>query len=259
MDFDRHCTEIVTQTGLLRASLPGVDQRAPVPSCPGWDVNALLRHVGEAHRWIGATVAVPSDTPPPQDAVRQVTGHTDTDPVALGDWLADGAEQLAATLRRAGPDGPAWTPIPDGLATATFHARRMAHETVMHRADAQLVIGAEFDLADDVAADGIDEWCELGSLPMMFDVHPEQRELLGPGRTILLDGGEGGRWMMDMTGARLDFGRTTGDETATTTVRGPVTDLLLMIFRRKAPGDLDVTVEGDSDLLRFWLDRVSFA
>ncbi len=90
MHFDDHCDGIVSQAALLRDALPGADLRAPVPSCPGWDLNALVRHVGEAHRWIEATVAVPADTPPPQDAVRQVADldvTTDGDADLLTFWL----------------------------------------------------------------------------------------------------------------------------------------------------------------------------
>ena len=29
----------------------------PVPSCPDWDVTALLRHVGKIHRWVAQVIA----------------------------------------------------------------------------------------------------------------------------------------------------------------------------------------------------------
>ncbi len=47
-----------------------------------------------------------------------------------------------------------------------------------------MAIGAEFTLDEEVALDALDEWMELGSLPMHFAVHPWMRELLGPGRTL---------------------------------------------------------------------------
>ncbi len=74
---------------------------------------------------------------------------------------------MADTLRGAGPDARLWTPVPGG--TTKFYARRFAHETVIHRADATLAIGAEFTLDEEVA---LDKWMELGSLPMHFEVHP---------------------------------------------------------------------------------------
>jgi hypothetical protein len=91
---------------------------------------------------------------------------------------------LADALRAAGPDCALWTPVLGG--NAAFYARRFTHETAIHRADAVLALGRSFMLEPDIAVDGIDEWLELGSLPMHFDIHPWMRELLGPGRTIAL-------------------------------------------------------------------------
>ena len=70
-----------------------------------------------------------------------------------------------------------WTPVPgyDG----DFWPRRFAHEALVHRADAALALGVPFAAEADVAADAIDEWMELGSLPMMLDAEPALRELLG--------------------------------------------------------------------------------
>ena len=74
-------------------------------------------------------------------------------------WLAEGAERLAETLREAGPGTPLWTPVPGGI--TDFYARRFTHETLIHRADATLAIGAEYKADTDVALDAIDEWMEL--------------------------------------------------------------------------------------------------
>ena len=49
--FDRHCVEIVTQTSLLTDHLAGADLTVPVPTCPGWNVSQLARHVDRGQRW----------------------------------------------------------------------------------------------------------------------------------------------------------------------------------------------------------------
>jgi Mycothiol maleylpyruvate isomerase N-terminal domain len=64
----------------------------------------------------------------------------------VGPWLVEGAARLADTLRGAGPDAKLWTPVPGG--STKFYARRFAHETVIHRADATLAVGAEFTVED---------------------------------------------------------------------------------------------------------------
>ena len=44
------------------------------------------------------------------------------------------------------------------LAPASFWARRQSHETMVHRADAELAVGRDVVLDAGLAADGIDEW-----------------------------------------------------------------------------------------------------
>ncbi|MCE3553582.1 maleylpyruvate isomerase N-terminal domain-containing protein, partial [Pseudonocardia sp. RS11V-5] len=74
MDFDRHCTEIVTQTDLLVRDAGDADLRAPVPSCPGWTLGALVRHVDGGHRWAEAIVRTRATELPDDTIVRDVLG-----------------------------------------------------------------------------------------------------------------------------------------------------------------------------------------
>lgn len=56
LDYARYCGEIVEQTELLVDSLAGQDMTTPVPSCPGWNVGQLARHIGYGHRWASEAV-----------------------------------------------------------------------------------------------------------------------------------------------------------------------------------------------------------
>ncbi len=261
MHYDRYCAEIVAQAELLRATIAGADLTVPVPSCPGWGIRQLVRHLGGAHRWVETTVRTRATEPPPDDEVRDVARVTDEDPAALGAWLVEGAERLAGTLRAAGPDARVWTPIPRGVPAAAFHARRMAHETLVHRADATLALDRAFTADPCVVADALDEWMTLGSIPELLDVHPRQRELLGAGRTLgfhATDAPSGGAadWLVDLTGEAITWRRA--HEGGAVTVHGPLTDLLLVIYRRLPVAGADVEVIGDRGLLDFWLERVAF-
>ncbi|AIJ21138.1 maleylpyruvate isomerase family mycothiol-dependent enzyme [Amycolatopsis methanolica] len=249
MDFDRHCIEIVTQTELLTADTAGADLRAPVPSCPGWTLGMLLRHIGGGHRWAEEIVRTRSLEYLPDDQLRKLDGDDTGDVPAH--WLLEGARRLAETLRAAGPDAPAWAPFDFGR--AAFLARRFAFETVVHRADACLAAGAEFTVADDVAGAAIDEWMELDVLPQHFETDPRKRELLGPARTIAWRAPEAS-WFVDLTGDVIRWRR--GPAGAAVTVCGSLTDLLLLVYRRRPPEGLTVT--GDASLLGFWLDHVAF-
>ncbi|MFD9667488.1 maleylpyruvate isomerase family mycothiol-dependent enzyme [Rhodococcus sp. NPDC059968] len=258
--FDRYCSEIVTQTALLAATIEGADMTVPVPSCPGWNVGQLVRHLGGAQRWAEETVRTQATEPVPNEHFRDLSPYANEDPAVLVPWLVDGGARLADTLRSAGPDAAVRTePVPDG--TATFYARRFTHETLVHRSDATLALGAEFTVDEDVAVDAVDEWMWLGALPMHFDFHPWMRELLGPGRTLHFHATDTApeaeaEWVVDLTGDALDWRRA--HEKSAVAVRGPLTDLLLVIYKRRDPRGPGIEILGDAALLDFWLDRVSF-
>ncbi|MEV7011034.1 maleylpyruvate isomerase family mycothiol-dependent enzyme [Streptosporangium sp. NPDC051022] len=259
LSYDRHCAEIVAQTDLLRSRIEGADLTVPVPSCPGWNVGQLLRHLGGGHRWIEEIVRTRATRPLPDESFRDLSAYTDEDPAVLGPWLAEGAARLADTLRAAGPGAPVWTPIPGE--TSMFLARRFAHETVVHRADATLALGKEFTVEEEVALDALDEWMELGALPQILDVHPEKRALFGPGRTLHLHATDTApetkaEWLVDLTGETVVWRRA--HEKATVAVRGPLTDLLLIVYRRRPARGEGIQIFGDEGLLDFWLERVGF-
>lgn len=256
MEFERHCALIVEQAEVLAGHLTaGKELGTAVPSCPGWNVGQLVRHVGGAHR--EATVVARTGEAPPDDEFRDPThwyadpsDRTDDAGHELKEWIVDGARELADALRAAGPDVPIKMPIDNP--TTRFTARRMAHETVMHRADAALALGVPFELEPEVAADGIDEWMELGALPFHFEVHPWMRELLAPGRTLKYAAPEQS-WVVDLTGDAIRWRHS--DEPTAVTVRGPVTNLLLQLYKRS---DDNTEVEGDKALLDYYRERVSF-
>jgi uncharacterized protein (TIGR03083 family) len=251
--FDRHCAEIVTQTSLLVDHLAGADPTVPVPTCPGWNVSQLARHIDGGQRWARDIVATRASAPPSDVALRDLSGATNDDADELSASLTEAAAALKATLTDAGPDAQMWCPV-DGGGSA-FYARRFAYETAMHRADAALALGVTYALDPDVAADAVDEWLELGCLPFHFEVHPWMRELLAPGRTIGLHATDtDAHWLLDLTGDVIAWRRA--DERTAAEIRGPVTDLLLAIYRRRPVCRLDVT--GDGTLVDFWLERVAF-
>ncbi|MGY1591002.1 maleylpyruvate isomerase family mycothiol-dependent enzyme [Geodermatophilus sp. SYSU D00708] len=256
LGFERHCAEIVTQTRLLRGLLAdGADPATPVPSCPGWTIGALVRHLGGGQRWAETVVATRASGPPPDGFFRDVVRDAEPPAAELAGELA-AAEPLADALRAAGPDAAVWTPT--GSGAMRFWARRFAFETVVHRADATLAAGEPFSLDPDVAVDAVDEWLELGSLPQMLEFHPERRGLLGPGRTVHLHAIDtpGAEWVADLTGAHQAWRRA--HERSAVAVRGPVADLLLLVYGRRRVDDGGLEVLGDRGLLDEWLAGVPF-
>ena len=251
--FAWHCNEIEAQADLFADHLGGADLSAPVASCPGWTLVQLARHVDGGLRWARDIVASRADTPPPDTALRDLSAAPDGDVDHAGTAIRSAATELAATLREAGPAAQMWCPVPGG--GAAFFARRFAHETAMHRADAALALGIDYVIPAFLAVDGVEEWLELGCMPFHFDVHPWMRELLGPGRTIGLHATDtADDWVLDFTGDALAWRR--GPEATAAELRGAVTDLLLVLYRRRPV--TTVEVRGDADLVDFWMERVAF-
>ncbi|GGX72092.1 hypothetical protein GCM10010324_16670 [Streptomyces hiroshimensis] len=266
LSHDRYCSEILRQTELLRGALgEGADASVTVPTCPEWTLGQLLLHVGQAHRM--ATTLVREQVKefvPPAGAGHGVPtpapGQPSADDLpALTAWLAEGAEALVAVLREAGTDSPVWTFSEDQR--SAFWARRMTHETLMHRADALGALGLPFTAEPETAADCLDEWLDILTFPAAVAFKPRLAELPGPGRTVHLHATDtpaelNAEWFIDLTGEGVTWRRA--HEKAAVAVRGPVTDVLSVLFRR-LPADTDrIEVLGDRGLLDFWLERAVF-
>ncbi|MER7481154.1 maleylpyruvate isomerase family mycothiol-dependent enzyme [Streptomyces sp. NPDC126510] len=140
-----------TEGRLLAAAAEEAGTDAKVPTCPEWQVRDLLRHTGAVHRWAAAVVAERLTEPrPPAEP-------TDLDGGELVAWYRAGHRDLVDTLAGASPDVEcfAFLPAPSPLA---FWARRQAHETAVHRVDAESARGgAPAPVAPEFATDGIDE------------------------------------------------------------------------------------------------------
>ncbi|MEU9185020.1 maleylpyruvate isomerase family mycothiol-dependent enzyme [Streptomyces sp. NPDC048484] len=267
LGHDRYCDEVVGQTALLRSHLVGADLTATVPTCPDWTLWELAVHVGGAHRWSEHIVRTRATGDVP---VEDVPGGRpqDGDPAALDAWLAEGAERAAETFRAAGANTPAWSWAWEH--TAGFWARRMAHETVIHRADAAGTTGVTFEVDQDLAADAIEEWLQI--VHFAREEYPDDatRELRGAGRSIHLhatdtpttdtttdtDPGLETEWLIEFGDKGIDWRH--GHEKANVALRGPLTDVLLAFYRRLPPDGGRLEVLGEREVLDFWLERASF-
>jgi uncharacterized protein (TIGR03083 family) len=257
LSTDRYLRALSAQSTLFAEALAGVDLQTPVPTCPGWTLHRLAEHLGQAHRWATAIVTQASVLPP--DPRELALGSAPEDPEGLGVWFREGAGELVDAIQVADPQSPVWSWADDH--SAGFWARRMAHETSVHRADAVLALGREFTLEPDLAADAISEWLGLLSLPQAVQRRPELAELRGEGQILHLHStdpglGEAGEWIVRRTpsGPIWEHGHAKGD----VAVRGPVVDLLLVMMRRVAPLAAPITVLGDAGVLEHWLEHTRF-
>lgn len=138
---------------LLADAAKQAGEHAPVPTCPGWTTGDLVRHTSTFHRWAARIVAEPLPGPVPEDPMPQEPTGPDLLP-----WFRDGHGTLVRTLRAADPGLDCWVFLPGAPSPLTFWARRQAHETAVHRVDAEAARGGELSPLDaDFATDGIDE------------------------------------------------------------------------------------------------------
>lgn len=217
---------------------------APVPTCPGWDADDLLWHLGEV-QWFWATIvrdAVDADaalkTKPPRPANRP----------GLEEFYRSASRELGAALAITPPDTAAWTWADDK--TVGFIRRRQAHEALIHRLDAELTAGERSGMDPLLSADGIDEVIRImygGNLPAWGKLDTDGRTL----RIRAIDTGDS--WLVTLgrfTGTDPDDQRAydqAGIEAADTdsgaragaTVTAAAADLDCWLWRRPAHGAIE--------------------
>ena len=168
------------------------DLTAPVPSCPGWSVEDLVRHVGFVylHKVECMRQGRAPEPWPPEEA-------ESVEPLAV---LDDAWHRLRARLLATPPWSPTYTWYePDQ--TVGFWVRRMAQETVIHRIDAELALATAVQpVPDDLAVDGVDEvlvvFLEYASKLWCDDFGAD---LAGAdGRPVLVAAGDAG-WLVRAT------------------------------------------------------------
>jgi uncharacterized protein (TIGR03083 family) len=253
----RYAAEIEASTAGLAEIVAEYDQSLPIPTCPDWTLRQLVTHVGRAHRWAAEITRTRSEVFIPFREVPD--GKLPEDRAGQLAWLQAGAARIVDAVREAGSD-LVWSFT--GPAPAGFWIRRMAHETLVHRADAQLAAGAEPEpvIEAEVAADAIDEWLMLVTGGFLGTVG-EQATALPAGAGLHIhatdDGlGDRGEWMIrhGAGGLTVEPGHGKGDAALT----GPVASLLLVLMRRRPVSDPAVTVYGDSAVVDGWLASTAF-
>ena len=249
LDHDWFCERAEKEISTLAAVVADApDIAVDVPSCPGWTVGDLAQHAGTIHRWATTIVGT--------EAARRVpfpeVGPSRESADGLAQWLAAGATPLLTALRAAGPLTPVWSWGPGR--TSGWWARRMLHETTVHRADAELALGSDDPVIDPlVAADGIDEF--LFNLPSARRPYPHLASLPTGASLHLHATDTDGEWLIRFTDSGIDWQR--GHEKATTAVRGPVTSLLLFTYGRRPVSDPQLTSFGDDSIPALWQEKTT--
>src|SRR5680860_541250 len=123
----------------------------PVRSCPDWNADDLLWHLGEV-QWFWGTIVREKVTGPQAEELKpsRPAGRD-----ALFNFYERASHDLAEALTAATPEAHAWTWSEDQ--TVAFIRRRQAHEALIHRIDAELTAGNRTPMDAHLSADGVDE------------------------------------------------------------------------------------------------------
>jgi uncharacterized protein (TIGR03083 family) len=159
LDYFAH---IRRESARFAGCLATADRSARVPTCPDWDAADLLWHLTEVQLFWGAIVrerlsdpdAAEAAKPERPDDFRALLTLFDQATVALLDALASTPGRTEV-----------WTWAGDH--SVDFVLRRQAHEALIHRLDAELVVGDPTLVDRDLASDGVDE-----ALTIMFGEVP---------------------------------------------------------------------------------------
>jgi uncharacterized protein (TIGR03083 family) len=253
MEIAEHIEALCRQGERLADAADRAGLEATVPPCPSWLVKDLLRHTGYIHRWAAQHITEGPesviDGPPEADILR--AGAPDPE---LLDWFRAGHAALVETLTTADPALECATLMPAPSALA-FWARRQAHETAIHRADAESASGTVPEYAPDFAVDGIDE------LIMGFG----RRRKYQPGadgddgRLRVLAADTGDAWLIEAHEGRMRPQREAaadGPDGPGCTVTGPASGIYLFLWNRLDAGRAGVTVAGNAGLLASWKSGV---
>ena len=155
MDVDQHIDRIRADGEALAEAAAAGPLDVPVPGCPGWDVEALLRHIGDVHRWAAMIVRERLAERPQRD-FEGPAGREE-----LLAWYRDGCAALIDTLQarrprrtRSGSGDLHRTRSPSGLA-----ARRTRLPSTGATPSPRAVRSQPLTVVD--ALDALDEWFGL--------------------------------------------------------------------------------------------------
>jgi len=232
---------VPTSSAALVASATAAGLDTPVPTCPGWTAEALVRHTGSVLRYVGKVVE--AGGPVNAKALPKAPAGA-----LVVQWFEEMAAGTVASLAARDPDDELWNwagqpPV------AAFWQRRMAHELAMHAADAALTAGQQPEIEPGLAADGIDELLTI-MLPVKVDAGGT--DLAGIGSLHVHCTDTEGEWLVAPRGGGVEVTRAHAKGDAA--LRGTAGDLLLRLCHRGGGGE----VVGDPSVLTTFSERFRF-
>ena len=236
-DTDAYIAATEREGAAVSAVAATADLDVPVPSCPRWSLQKLVGHLGWVYNWVSEHIEQRSATMLNRDAVPRPPQGKD-----VTEWYAGAHARVLAALRDIDPAEEIWGWA--GINTGAFWHRRLAHESLIHRWDAENAVGEPGPLDSDLAADGVDELVDV-VLPVQVGL---TKDPLPVGSLHLHRTDGDGEWL-----CRIEEGRLVAERVharGDVAVRGSGEELDLLLWERLALDGLEVL--GDRDVLAAW-------
>ena len=159
LDFVEH---IRNESARFAACLASADRSQRVAACPDWDAADLLWHLTEVQMFWGTIVRDRLEDPETAEAAKP---DRPDDFDALFALFDDTSAALIDAVTTTPGETEVWTWADDH--SVDFVRRRQAHEALIHRLDAELLLDDRTGFDRDLAADGVDEVLRImhGELP----------------------------------------------------------------------------------------------
>jgi uncharacterized protein (TIGR03083 family) len=244
MEIAEHIAHLDEEGELFAQAATAAGLDAVVPTCPGWKVRDLVQHLGGVHRW--ATSHLVTGNPTPSHGRGDAQYFAAIDDGELFRAYRSAHAVLVEALVAAPPDLAcrAFLPAPSPLA---FWTRRQAHETTIHRVDAEIAAGSPSACQAGFSADGIDE------LLNGFFSRARGRLVCNPAVALAVRTTDtGDAWTIRIEPDRRVVTAGAGD--ADCIVSGAASELYLLLWNRRMPGE-GLSVEGNPRVLELWRTR----
>lgn len=260
LNAERARRAIVVHTRRLAESAAAAGPGAAVPTTPGWTLADLVEHVGQTQHWVAEIIerriTDPARLPTEMAALP-------TDPREWPAWLSESARRVASACSDDALDAPVFNAAGDERTGTRFWMSSVLNETVVHGFDAANAAGRPTEIDTDLAAALISNHLAMLTSPTWRALRPESAQAIrGTGQTLRWlatdTGDDAGAWLVE----RRPDGATwqPGSGPADVTVTGPAGSLLFVLTRRlplTGGGATDISVDGDIDLARHWLDHTA--
>jgi uncharacterized protein (TIGR03083 family) len=242
MDNVAYLAAVETAVGRFADLTAAADLDAQVPTCPDWDVAALVDHLVGVHTWVRKLLGGAEGFGAFDDSFER----PERSPATFAAWYRDIGAAMHADLAAHHPGDPCWN-FSGTNQTVGFWPRRQMNEINVHAFDAALAARSEFAVQPVEAADGIDEiLLMLGPRLALRGIAPT---LTAP--ITISPSDIDASWTV-LPPREGGYAEVTDDTTGSVaTLSGPASDIYFAMWNR-LPYDR-VTVTGDTDVAAAYL------